>query len=117
MASHAATNTYSLPAALPHSSSHPHHAPRKSWQHRLNFISNKSPREYRAEELNQEAVNASARSKPVPKWWRIRLFRGMVDDVRRRAPFYWSDWADAWDYRVIPATVYMYFAKYVLSRI
>jgi hypothetical protein len=52
-------------------------------------------------------------SQHVSKWWKIRLFRGMVNDVRRRAPFYWSDWTDAWDYRVIPATVYMYFAKYV----
>lgn len=49
------------------------------------------------------------------KWWRIRLFRGMINDVKRRAPFYWSDWTEAWDYRVVPATVYMYFAKYVLS--
>jgi hypothetical protein len=39
------------------------------------------------------------------------LFRGMINDVRRRAPFYVSDWVDAWDYRVVPATVYMYFAK------
>ncbi|KAK0626712.1 HCO3 transporter family-domain-containing protein [Immersiella caudata] len=45
------------------------------------------------------------------RWWKIRLFRGMVNDVRRRAPFYWSDWVDAWDYRVVPATVYMYFAN------
>jgi len=37
----------------------------------------------------------------------------MIDDVKRRAPYYWSDWKDAWDYRVVPATVYMYFAKYV----
>jgi hypothetical protein len=36
----------------------------------------------------------------------------MIDDVKRRLPYYWSDWRDAWDYRVIPATVYMYFAKY-----
>lgn len=36
----------------------------------------------------------------------------MVNDVKRRAPYYWSDWTDAWDYRVVPATVYMYFAKY-----
>jgi hypothetical protein len=36
-----------------------------------------------------------------------------VNDIRRRAPFYGSDWTDAWDYRVVPATVYMYFAKYV----
>jgi hypothetical protein len=38
----------------------------------------------------------------------------MINDVKRRAPFYWSDWTDAWDYRVIPATVYMYFAKSVV---
>lgn len=36
----------------------------------------------------------------------------MVGDLRRRAPYYWSDWKDALDYRVVPATVYMYFAKY-----
>lgn len=46
-------------------------------------------------------------------WWKVHLFRGMVNDVRRRAPYYGSDWVDAWDYRVVPATVYMYFAKYV----
>lgn len=60
-------------------------------------------------------------------WW---LFRGMVNDIRRRAPFYISDWTDAWDYRVVPSTgkgntcqiglelifwctVYMFFAKCV----
>jgi len=47
-------------------------------------------------------------------WWRTTLFRGMVDDVRARLPFYASDWVDAWDYRVVPATVYMYFAKWVV---
>lgn len=45
-------------------------------------------------------------------WRKVHLFHGMVDDVRRRAPYYASDWLDAWDYRVVPATVYMYFAKY-----
>lgn len=39
----------------------------------------------------------------------------MVNDLRRRAPYYLSDWLDAWDYRVVPATVYMYFAKYVVA--
>lgn len=47
----------------------------------------------------------------VDKWWKVRLFRGMVNDLRRRVPYYVSDWVDAWDYRVVPATVYMYFAK------
>ena len=65
--------------------------------------------------MEQISTNASARSRHVPKWWKIRLFRGMINDVRRRAPFYWSDWKDAWDYRVVPATVYMYFAKYVFN--
>ncbi|KAJ5795550.1 uncharacterized protein N7518_004090 [Penicillium psychrosexuale] len=45
------------------------------------------------------------------RWWHVHLFRGMVNDVKRRAPYYWSDWTDAWDYRVVPATVYMYFAN------
>lgn len=35
----------------------------------------------------------------------------MVNDLRRRAPYYWSDWRDAVDYRVVPATIYMYFAN------
>ena len=54
-------------------------------------------------------------SRPVPRapepWWKIRLFHGIANDLRRRAPYYLSDWLDAWDYRVVPATVYMYFAK------
>lgn len=35
----------------------------------------------------------------------------MINDVRRRAPYYASDWTDAWDYRVIPSTVYMFCAN------
>lgn len=58
---------------------------------------------------------ASAQSSQS-KWWRVRLFRGMIMDVKRRAPYYWSDWTDAWDYRILPATVYMYFAKYAFHR-
>jgi hypothetical protein len=56
---------------------------------------------------------------PVPPrgpWWKVWLFNGMVNDIRRRAPYYGSDWADALDYRVVPATVYMYFAKYVIQQ-
>lgn len=60
------------------------------------------------------ARSRAGSSSRTRKWWKIRLFRGMVNDLRRRAPFYLSDWKDAWDYRVVPATVYMYFAKYVL---
>lgn len=66
------------------------------------------------EQLRRASLSASTQSSP-PKWWRIRFFRGMINDVKRRAPYYWSDWTDAWDYRIVPATVYMYFAKYVSS--
>ena len=55
---------------------------------------------------------ASANAAGGAKWWRIHYFQGMMNDIRRRGPYYLSDWTDAWDYRVIPATVYMYFAKY-----
>ena len=63
---------------------------------------------------NTSTSSSSTRSSSRRKkrWWRIRLFRGMINDVKRRAPYYWSDWTEAWDYRVVPATVYMYFAKY-----
>ncbi len=51
-------------------------------------------------------------SRPKKKaWWKTSLFSGMRNDIKRRAPFYWSDWKDAWDYRVVPATVYMYFCN------
>ncbi|KAK0720444.1 anion exchange protein 4 [Lasiosphaeris hirsuta] len=44
-------------------------------------------------------------------WWKVHLFRGMVNDLRQRTPYYISDWTDAWNYRVVPATVYMYYAN------
>lgn len=63
----------------------------------------------------EQQINASRQSPSAKKkssaWWKTSLFSGMIQDVRRRAPFYWSDWKDAWDYRVVPATVYMYFAN------
>lgn len=67
---------------------------------------------YGGEVLNRTHTNASRKTTHTPKWWKIRLFRGMINDIRRRAPYYVSDWTDAWDYRVVPATIYMYFAKY-----
>ena len=61
---------------------------------------------------NSATRSHSGSTARTPRWWKIRLFKGMIGDLRRRAPYYWSDWKDAWDYRVVPATVYMYFAKY-----
>lgn len=37
-------------------------------------------------------------------WWHVTLFRGMVKDVRRRVPYYASDFSDAWDYRIVPSS-------------
>ena len=69
-----------------------------------------------AQESSQHGASTTASMHSAQeKWWHVYLFRGMINDVKRRAPYYWSDWTDAWDYRVIPATVYMYFAKYALS--
>ncbi|KAF3491582.1 anion exchange family protein [Arthroderma uncinatum] len=62
-----------------------------------------------AGEASTASMNAAATES---KWWKIRFFHGMKNDIKRRAPYYWSDWKDAWDYRVVPATVYMYFAKF-----
>lgn len=36
---------------------------------------------------------------------------GIVRDIRTRLPFYASDWTDAYNYRVIPATAMVFFAK------
>lgn len=38
-------------------------------------------------------------------------FSGVIKDVRGRLPYYLSDWTDAWNYRVVPATIFMYFAN------
>ncbi|KAL5357863.1 HCO3 transporter family-domain-containing protein [Aspergillus floccosus] len=87
---------------------------RRHWQ----TPSNRAPSHPRPQESSPVArapsrvsASATASSARSTKWWRIRFFRGMVNDVKRRAPYYWSDWTDAWDYRVVPATVYMYFAN------
>ncbi|KAJ6011324.1 hypothetical protein N7451_002736 [Penicillium sp. IBT 35674x] len=63
------------------------------------------------QEDQRRTSTATSSHSSQPKWWRIHLFRGMINDVKRRAPYYWSDWTDAWDYRIVPATVYMYFAN------
>ena len=41
-----------------------------------------------------------------------KLGEGIFQDIRARAPWYLSDWTDAWNYRVVPATTLIFFAKY-----
>ncbi|BEI93712.1 uncharacterized protein CcaverHIS019_0601710 [Cutaneotrichosporon cavernicola] len=38
-------------------------------------------------------------------------FSGMWRDISHRAPYYRSDWTDAWNYRVIPSTWFIFFAN------
>ncbi|KAH9986891.1 HCO3 transporter family-domain-containing protein [Russula compacta] len=42
---------------------------------------------------------------------RVKVGAGILRDIRARAPWYWSDWKDAWNYRVIPATALVFFAN------
>lgn len=42
---------------------------------------------------------------------RVKVGAGILRDIRARAPWYWSDWKDAWNYRVVPATALVFFAK------
>ncbi|KAI1262452.1 HCO3 transporter family-domain-containing protein [Xylariaceae sp. FL1019] len=60
---------------------------------------------------DHHSTRSRSTKRSAPRWWKIHLFRGIINDIRRRAPSYWSDWVDAWDYRVVPATIYMYFAN------
>ncbi|PLB52932.1 anion exchange family protein [Aspergillus steynii IBT 23096] len=84
------------------------HSQRRPWQSRSGR-GKSQPHPPQGSTLERQQSRASTAR--TAKWWRVRLFRGMVLDVKRRAPYYWSDWTDAWDYRVVPATVYMYFAN------
>ncbi|KAH9924631.1 anion exchanging protein [Epithele typhae] len=47
----------------------------------------------------------------LPSWIPTFIGRGILRDIRARAPYYASDWKDAWNYRVIPAIVLIFFAN------
>ncbi|SRR6266550_3990775 len=47
--------------------------------------------------------------------WVKGLGVGIRRDIRARAPYYVSDWTDAWNYRVVPATALIFFANYVAA--
>ena len=42
----------------------------------------------------------------------LKIGAGIWNDILSRAPCYASDWTDAWNYRVVPATTLIFFAKY-----
>ena len=47
--------------------------------------------------------------------WARKLGAGIIQDINARAPWYLSDWRDAWNYRVVPAVALIFFAKYAQS--
>lgn len=54
--------------------------------------------------------NATTTPRQTPSFIR-NLGAGIILDVRARTPWYLSDWTDAWNYRVIPATALIFFAN------
>ena len=66
-------------------------------------------------ELNggSTTIPAKSRTRPI-QFFNLRRFgAGILDDIRARAPWYLSDWTDAWNYRVVPATALTFFSKWV----
>ncbi|TFK48706.1 hypothetical protein OE88DRAFT_1713837 [Heliocybe sulcata] len=52
--------------------------------------------------LNESSVGTSQRT---------RIGSGILQDIRSRLPWYWSDWKDAYNYRVIPSIVLIFFSN------
>lgn len=59
-----------------------------------------------------ERVVAGSKPGPLKGIGSLKVGAGIWNDIRSRIPYYTSDWTDAWNYRVIPATTLIFFAKY-----
>jgi len=61
------------------------------------------------EEVNEEEEEAKIRSESglVRSG---RLFGGLIDDIKRKAPWYWSDYKDALSLQCVAAFTFLYFA-------
>ncbi|KXN88128.1 hypothetical protein AN958_07587 [Leucoagaricus sp. SymC.cos] len=70
-----------------------------------------------AEQPTSQIIGSKATSmtlqpgKPKCRTWYRRLGAGIHMDIRARGPWYLSDWTDAWNYRVVPATALIFFAN------
>ncbi|PGH18141.1 hypothetical protein AJ79_00770 [Helicocarpus griseus UAMH5409] len=115
-----ARGSFSLPTSTPSSSSRAQQKSKKTpWQrqsvssppgHSAPAAAHHDSDPHRLAQSQTNNTTTTTRSS-ADKWWRIHFFQGMIGDIKRRGPYYASDWTDAWDYRVVPATVYMYFAN------
>ncbi|TFK40712.1 HCO3 transporter family-domain-containing protein [Crucibulum laeve] len=66
----------------------------------------------RSDSKETSAASATLRTPTRKRFaWFQRLGAGIVLDVKARAPWYVSDWSDAWNYRVVPATALIFFAN------
>ena len=57
------------------------------------------------------ATPSKSQARPIRFLNLKRLGAGIIADVRARGPWYFSDWTDAWNYRVVPATALTFFSK------
>ncbi|KAJ1303556.1 hypothetical protein OPQ81_011740 [Rhizoctonia solani] len=57
------------------------------------------------------SMDSSRTVTPVVSASPFRPFSGMIADIKARAPHYFSDWSDAYTYRVVPATAMIFFAN------
>lgn len=66
-------------------------------------------------ELNggSTAISSKSLTRPIQFFNLRRLGAGILADIRARSPWYLSDWTDAWNYRVVPATALTFFSKWV----
>ncbi|KAJ7246395.1 HCO3 transporter family-domain-containing protein [Mycena rebaudengoi] len=64
-------------------------------------------------QIPSQVSSATILTRPRPKRfsWLRRIGSGVASDIRARAPWYRSDWTDAWNYRVVPATALIFFAN------
>ncbi|CAA7261455.1 unnamed protein product [Cyclocybe aegerita] len=62
-------------------------------------------------ERSSATISSTFQPRPTRLPWLRRLGSGIILDVRARAPWYLSDWTDAWNYRVVPATALIFFAN------
>ena len=64
------------------------------------------------QDVESKGSSTATPSQARPHYFNPRRFgAGIIADVRARAPWYLSDWTDAWNYRVVPATALTFFSK------
>lgn len=69
----------------------------------------KRPKEEKSEEVDEEADEQKLRDESGLSRTG-RLFGGLINDVKRKAPFYFSDFRDALDLQCVASFIFLYFA-------